>query len=184
MKIQITGLHINITESINDFITKKIIKLKKYNEKLTEADIIISVEKNFHIVKATLYGKNLKFKCEERSKDMYESINGVVSKLEKRLRKQKSVKKDHSRQSFRWVEHQIFTEGIKNLTKNKSEDDIIKVENFELKPMKIDEAVEQLKIVKLKKDKNNFIVFIDSDTNKFSVLYERRDKKFGLIQPE
>jgi len=183
MKIQITGLHINITESLNDFITKKIRKLKKYNEKLTEADIIISVEKKFHIVRAMLYGKNLKFKCEERSKDMYESINGVVNKLEKRLRKQKSVKKDHSRQSFRWVEHQIFNEG-KNLNENKYEDDIIEVENFELKPMKVDEAVEQLKIEKSKKDKNNFIVFIDSDTNKFSVLYERRDKKFGLIQPE
>ncbi|HOL48616.1 MAG TPA: ribosome-associated translation inhibitor RaiA, partial [bacterium] len=72
MNVNITGLHIPISDSLKEYIEKKVRKLKKYNEKLTEADFTISVEKNNNIVKAKIYGKNIKYKCEERTNDMYD----------------------------------------------------------------------------------------------------------------
>ncbi|HOL48513.1 MAG TPA: sigma 54 modulation/S30EA ribosomal C-terminal domain-containing protein, partial [bacterium] len=111
-----------------------------------------------------------------------DSINDVINKLEKRLRKIKTKKKDHSLKGFRWVEHQIFEEKLKK--SYKKDEEIVEVENFELKPMTIDEAIEQLKLNSNRNDKNNFIVFNDSETNKFSVLYINGKNKYGLIQPE
>ncbi|NJL27577.1 MAG: hypothetical protein HC897_06610 [Thermoanaerobaculia bacterium] len=45
--------------------------------------------------------------------------------------------------------------------------------------MTIDEAALQLE-----GSKNEFFVFLDSSTERVSVLYKRKDNHFGLIAPE
>lgn len=184
MNINITGLHMHISDGLNDYITKKIRKLNKYNDKLTEADVAISKEKNLKVTRITLFGKNLKFKCESHAGDIYDSVNGAISKLEKRLRRLHTKKVEHPKHSFSWIEHKIFHGHAQEEAKNAETDDIIEMENFELKPMSIYEALAQLKLNENKKNTNNFILFNDATNHKFCVLYKRKDNKYGLIQPE
>ena len=55
---------------------------------------------------------------------------------------------------------------------------IIQARRYPVKPMTPEEAV-----MSLGEDSNQFIVFRDSDTERLSVLYKRKDGNFGLIQP-
>ncbi|MEM6453820.1 MAG: ribosome-associated translation inhibitor RaiA [Acidobacteriota bacterium] len=56
---------------------------------------------------------------------------------------------------------------------------VIKTTHIEIKPMTLDEAA-----VALEASKNEFFVFLDSTTDRVSVLYRRRDQHYGLIAPE
>jgi putative sigma-54 modulation protein len=55
---------------------------------------------------------------------------------------------------------------------------IIQARRYAVKPMTPEEAV-----MSLGEDSNQFVVFRDSDTDRLSVLYRRKDGNFGLIQP-
>ena len=61
------------------------------------------------------------------------------------------------------------------------ENEIIKTIYYEIKPM----APEDAKLELQDKPKNNFLVFINIETQKVNVIYRLKDgKNFGLVEPE
>jgi putative sigma-54 modulation protein len=56
---------------------------------------------------------------------------------------------------------------------------IVKSSRLEIKPMSLDDAALQLET-----SRNGFVVFLDAESEKVSVLYKRRDDNYGLIVPE
>jgi len=55
---------------------------------------------------------------------------------------------------------------------------VIRVENFELKPMSLDEAILQMEVLE-----NKFYVFHSTETESISIIYKRDDGNIGLIEP-
>ena len=55
----------------------------------------------------------------------------------------------------------------------------IKTSRLPIRPMSIQDAARRLE-----DSKNEFIVFRDTDTDRVSVMYKRRDSNLGLIAPE
>ena len=55
---------------------------------------------------------------------------------------------------------------------------IMRIKNVEYKPMDVDEAVLQMRLIN-----DNFLVFADAQTDQINVLYRLKDGNFGLIQP-
>lgn len=95
MQIQITGKHIQVTDPIKEFIHSKFSKLDRHFDHITQAHIIISIEKERHISEATVgvSGKNLFAKSE--STDMYSAIDMLIDKLDAQLIKYKEKLKNH-----------------------------------------------------------------------------------------
>ena len=61
------------------------------------------------------------------------------------------------------------------------EDEIIKTIYYDIKPMAPEDAKLELK----EKVRNNFLVFINIETQKVNVIYRLKDSKnFGLVEPE
>ena len=63
MKITTIGRKINITEGLKGYVEKKISKLQKYFQESTDAQVTLSVQKDYHTVEVTVYhedshGKN------------------------------------------------------------------------------------------------------------------------------
>ncbi|MBM3714041.1 MAG: ribosomal subunit interface protein, partial [Actinobacteria bacterium] len=56
---------------------------------------------------------------------------------------------------------------------------IVKVKSFTIKPSSPEDAVLQMDLLG-----HDFFVFINSESGKTSVVYRRKDKKYGLIEPE
>lgn len=55
---------------------------------------------------------------------------------------------------------------------------IVKVKSFTIKPTTPEEAVMQMELLG-----HDFFVFINSETGKTAVIYKRKDKNYGLIEP-
>ena len=107
---------------------------------------------------------------------MYKSIDLVVAKLERRIRKQKTKLSRRNNESLRFktfdevaVEDELIEENGK----------VVKTKKFGIKPMSVEEAILQMELVG-----HNFFVFQDADENKIAVVYKRKDGDYGLLEPD
>ena len=91
MKINVKAKNTQVTEPLTDYIEKRFAKLEKYfvNADLT-GTVTLVVEKGLHRVEATIPLNRYILRAEDSSNDMYASIDGVVDKLERQIRKYKT----------------------------------------------------------------------------------------------
>ena len=58
------------------------------------------------------------------------------------------------------------------------EDRVVRTKRFPMKPMHVDEAIEQLELIG-----HDFFLFLNAEEEQFNVLYRRRDGDYGLLIP-
>ncbi|EGL83693.1 sigma 54 modulation protein/ribosomal protein S30EA [Caldalkalibacillus thermarum TA2.A1] len=184
MKFNIRGENIEVTPALRDYVEKKVGRLERYfNEDITsDVYVTLKVTRDEHSVEVTIPMPKLLLRAEEKSLDMYASIDLVVEKLERQIRKYKTKIKRKFRQDGSMK--QLFQEvnGQAEGTHEEETDDkieIVRIKRFNLKPMDAEEAVLQMDLLG-----HNFFVFSDAETQKVSVVYKRKDGRYGLIQPE
>ena len=95
MQIELTGHHIEITDSLRDYVNEKIARLERHFDKVSNTHVILAVEGGRHKAEATVHmsGHDVFANCTED--DMYASIDGLVDKLDRRVRKYKEKSVDH-----------------------------------------------------------------------------------------
>lgn len=187
MNLVIRGNNIAVTDALRDFIEKKLSRLQRYFEDLSpkEGHVTLSVERDEHKVEVTLPYPGVFVRAEESSEDMYASVDLVVEKLERQIRKYKTK----VNRKFRYdgsLRTQLKEEALQaqqeSATKEEQEEDIhqiARVKRFSLKPMDSEEAILQMNLLG-----HNFFVFLNAVTNQVNVIYKRKDGRYGLIEPD
>ncbi|PIP80325.1 MAG: ribosomal subunit interface protein [Gammaproteobacteria bacterium CG22_combo_CG10-13_8_21_14_all_40_8] len=89
MQVNITGHHVEITTSLNDFIVEKFKKLERHFEYIINTQVILTVEKLAQKSEAILKIRGGEVFAESTSEDMYASIDTLVDKLDRQLLKHK-----------------------------------------------------------------------------------------------
>lgn len=174
MKITVNGKNIEVTAALRSTVEKKIIKLEKYFNPEITAHVTLSVQKNRQIVEVTIPFNGVILRGEEVNDDMYASIDLVVDKIERQIRKQKTkLQKRNYGNSLRYQE----IPDVKSEEANESK--IVKTKKFAIKPMSAEEAVLQMELLG-----HNFFVYESADSGEVNVVYKRKDGNFGLIEPE
>ena len=182
MKVNVMGKNMEVTEALKNMIDKKISRLDKYFNPDVEAQTTMSVHKNRHTIEITIPFNGVILRSEEVNDDMYTSLDLVVDKLERQIRKNKTkLEKRNKGTSLKF-------QGIPQY--DNSEDGgldpkIVKTKKFAFKPMSAEEAVLQMELVG-----HSFFVYMSdgsSDVNgnsEVNVVYKRKDGNYGLIEPE
>ncbi|SFI64792.1 ribosome hibernation-promoting factor, HPF/YfiA family [Thermoflavimicrobium dichotomicum] len=185
MNYVIRGNNLEVTDALREFIEKKLSRLEKYFEKPTDAHVALSVQKDHHKVEVTIPYPGLLVRAEEVSDDMYVSVDLVIEKLERQIRKYKTkvnrkLRQDGSLRSLQ-KENAFSIQSVATATVEQEESDfeIVRRKQFELKPMDTEEAILQMDLLG-----HNFFVFINAETDQVNVIYKRKDGKYGLIEPE
>ena len=192
MKILIHGKNIELTGALKDYTKSKIIKATHhYKDIVKEADIHLSIEKNrrvsFQSAEVTIFANGAIIRAEEKSENLYSSIDLVSNKLCRQLRKYKERNfatihnpknsfKDNNLEENNSIEFEnkyFLKEGIKGDLPEPS----IKNKYFEMIPISIIEARKQLDLID-----HNFYVFKNIDNNQLQVIYKRNHGGYGLIQ--
>ena len=173
MRINVKAKNTQVTEPLTDYINKRFSKLEKY---FVDADlagtVTLVVEKGIHRVEATIPLNRYILRAEENSNDMYASIDGVVDKLERQIRKYKTkVNRKGKVQTFAEVATDAETASVED-------EKVIKTKTFVLKPMDEEEAIMQMELLG-----HDFFVFLDAESNGVNVVYKRKDGQYGLIIP-
>ena len=99
----------------------------------------------------------------------------AVEKLRKQLERYKS-KKNRRDKSGKWIPASTLENSLAPETGNQVHS-ITKRKSFvDMNSMHEEEAIEQLELLG-----HDFYAFINSDTNKFNVVYRREDGSYGLL---
>jgi putative sigma-54 modulation protein len=181
MELQIIGKNnVEISETTQAYIEKKVGKLGRYLPTLNEGKVEISREgtklpEQRFTVQVTLDSKGVLIRAQEKSKDMRAAVDKVVDVLSKRIERYKGKLYDKSRgvsfaRQGAAIEEEEEVEAAKR---------VVKTKRFLVKPMPIDEAMNQMELLG-----HDFFLFLDADTEKLNLLYRRDDGNYGLIEPE
>jgi len=184
MNINYSGRQIELTESLKLYIKDKISRLEKYYDGIRRADVVLTVEKNRSIedsqrVEVTLYLNGSLIRSEEASISMYSSIDLVVEKLERRIRKFKTkIAKRVRRDQRKHAEAVAEAEAV--VPEPEAEDEgvdarIVREKAVPLVAMTADEAALEMELLG-----HDFHLF-KSLNEQISVVYRRKDGNYGLL---
>lgn len=181
MKFSIRGERIEVTEALREYVEKKIGRLERYFEAppTSEVNVTLSVIREKQNVEVTIPLLGVLLRAEEKSDDMYASIDLVVDKLERQIRKHKTKANRKVRQEAGYKN--LFKDDVvtpAHLLEEEEDYEVVRTKRFTLKPMDVEEAILQMNMVG-----HNFFVFANSDSSQVNVVYKRADGKYGLIEP-
>lgn len=178
MQISVLGRNLEVTDALRQYAEKKVTKIGKFFEQgPMEAQVTLGLERGKHIVDVTVSVDGLLLRGEEKSGDMYASIDGAIEKIERQIQKHKTKINRKLREGNRVVMTSVTPPPSEV---SESEDHkIVRTKRFAIKPMSIEEAVLQMDLLG-----HDFYVFSNSDSDEVNVVYRRKDGNFGLIEPE
>lgn len=95
MQINLTGHHIEVTDSLRNYVNEKIARLERHFDKVSNTHVILTVEKDRHTAEATVHmsGHDIYADCTEA--DMYAAIDHLVDKLDRQVVKHKEKITNH-----------------------------------------------------------------------------------------
>ena len=103
MQMNLTGHHVDITQSLRDYVSTKMEKLERHFDNVTEVNVILRVEKLEHQAEATVHLSGSRIFADAVDGDMYAAIDSLSDKLDRQVRKYKEKLKDHhARDSIKW----------------------------------------------------------------------------------
>lgn len=173
MNVNFTARQTNITPDLKQYCQRRLKSLEKFMGPLREVDIILTVEKYRQKAEINIKARRTSLNVVEETHDMYNSLNLAFDNLEKRVKKEKEKSRERKRRKSR--EREIFSSPLKT----EEERRIIKSQDYSLKPMTLEEAILQLEF-----DKKEVFVFRKSNSEKWAVIYRRKDGNIGLVEPE
>ena len=192
MKILIHGKNLELTVALKEYTEAKIEKATHhYKDIVKEADIHLSIEKNprvsFQTAEVTIFANGTVIRAEEKTENLYSSIDLVSNKLCRKLRKfkERNTKTIHNfhhknKGSFpiegegsSFFDKVLFKEGMEASLPEPS----IKNKYFEMNPISSEEARKQLDLID-----HDFYVFRNKKNNELQVIYKRNHGGYGLIQ--
>jgi putative sigma-54 modulation protein len=185
-KVDIFARNMEVTDRINEYITKKVVKLDRFIAGIDEARVDLAYSKSARsasdrqVAQITLRGKGFILRTEERADDLYAAFDAALDKMQRQIKRYKG-KHFRGRGDGASIA-EVTLEPVEAVLPEEGELEavIARRKRFTLIPMDETEAIEQMSLL----GHENFFVFFNANTQKVNVLYKRRDGTFGLIEPD
>ena len=186
MQVSVAARHMDLTDGLRDHVERALEKVTSHFDRVTDADVVLSVEKHRHIAEITLKAPNgLRIHSSESTDDMYSSVDAVVEKLDRQARRYKDrLTRFHARTpepSTGDYHHDIieFEENGSSTAVELRPHRVVVRKQLPMRPMTADEAAMLLDL-----GDDEFLAFQNADTLRMNVIYKRHDHTFGLIEPQ
>jgi putative sigma-54 modulation protein len=185
VNVVINVRNLELNDRLRGYVTKKVEKLDKYLDVLEEAKVDLNYAKSARsasdrqVAQITVRGKGIVLRAEERTDDIFASIDAVLDKIYRQIERYKG-RRWRSRGDGRSAAD-FATEIVSQPTETvEMSETIVRRKQLPLSPMDEQEAIEQMSML----SHENFFVFLNAHTNEVNVLYRRLDGSLGLIEAE
>ncbi len=194
MELQIRTNGVKVTEGMRQFIDRRMSKLDRLAEHVTEALLELKTEKTrtgaeISTAQLTLRTGKHVLRAEAQDPEVARAIDVAVDKLICQVRKYNDKRTTRKKESAPVnqlvepvpVEATLPTDFIFDDSAAAAEHlpAVARTKTFQMDPMGVETAIEQMELVG-----HDFFFFKNADDEKFSVLYRRRDGTYGLLSPE
>lgn len=187
MQVSITGRHVELTDPLKNYVHDKLQHLKHSFDHVVDVHVVLSVEKFRQRCEVNMQANGINIHGGHETEDMYASIDGVVDKLNRQLKRYRSKLHRHQGQRGKrkgreiQVSHRVLD--LAQESEELSEDhapDILNHEHINALPMGVDDAVMQLEL----NESQNVFFFTNQETDTLNALYRRPDGTLSWIEPE
>jgi putative sigma-54 modulation protein len=185
INILISATEIELTPHLREYIEKKLNKIERFLNAVEEARVELKCDRavrddaDRYIVQYTIRGKNLLLRAEERSSDIYTSVDIALDKLHRRIEKYKG-KHTHNRIPSTEVDSIAHIEMPSLEAQINVSGAIVRRKHLTLDPMSEKEAIDQMEML----GHDAFFLFQNNQNGSINLIYRRRDGSFGLLEPE
>ena len=95
MQINLTGHHVEITDSLRDYVNNKFTKLERHFDHINNVHVVLNVEKLNQLAEATVHLNGTEVFASSQNGDMYTSIDLLIDKLDRQILKYKGKIQQH-----------------------------------------------------------------------------------------
>lgn len=191
MDLNIQGRNIEITRSMKEHVAAKLSSLDRHLPSITRADVEMASERTRSqqdrvVVQVSLNVGGDLLRAQRRAANARAAVNAAAEALDRQVNRWKAQTYRSERQSRNApdadlvareplpAEHGVADEEVLADLPG----DLVRIKRFDMEPMSVEEAALQMQYLD-----HSFYMFLDTETNRYSVLYRRADANYGLIQP-
>ncbi len=185
LEVKLFVRDLKLTERIEEYVDKKVGKLDRYINNISEARVDLAHVKSArdagdrYVAQITIRGKGFILRAEERADDIFTALDMAVPKIQRRIKRYKGKHYLHRGDGI------TAAEAIPDIDADQDEDadagpEIVRRKHFILTPMDEMEAIDQMELL----GHEDFFLFLNAGSGQINVLYKRRDGKYGVIEPE
>lgn len=192
MKLLIHGRNLEITPALRDYTQTKLERATShFGDAVREADVHLSVARNPRVpqqtAEVTVFANGTVIRAQERSENLYASIDLAAGKLARQLRRWKERHSDHHHSHGHSASHTPSTDVVNDaspvepslLQGREAElpDPGVRRKYFAMPPMGLEEARRQLDLID-----HDFYLFREKESDQLQVIYRRNHGGYGVIQ--
>lgn len=175
MNIEIIERNYQASEHLKEVVMQKVEKLDKYFDNGSAKCKVYFKKENASLkseIMLDYYGYLVR--AQETSDNFYNNIDKLMPKIEGQIRKYRT-KFDKQQKNVAFKESMVYEPEEQVVFTDR----IVKEKSFKLKPMLVEEAIEEMDMLG-----HSFFIFFDLKSQSIKLLYLRSDGDLGLIDPE
>jgi putative sigma-54 modulation protein len=178
MELHVTSKGVELTPEAQLYIQRKLGRLSRHLHNIMEIRIEITEEKtksrqHRFLARVTVSGDNTQLHGEDRGETVLVVIDNVAKIMQRQLEHHKGKLRGKKNKGNSTIKSELNT-GIKP-----AQDQKYKVKRLDIKPMSVAEATDQMELLNY-----DFFFFNNTDSEKLTLLYRRKEGNYGLIEPE
>lgn len=199
MDLHIYGRNLEITDETRQHVESKLGQIDRHLPGISGASVELAYEatranSDRIVAQVTLHVGGTLLRAQRRAASAVAAVNSVAQALDQQVKRYKShaYRSARSRQGGRAANqeteasyenlngpYEAPVDGLEGLDSRSADGQVVRVKEFEMEPMAVDEAAIQMQFLG-----HSFYMFLDRESDKHSVLYLRGDGNYGLIQPK
>jgi len=95
MQINLTGHHVEVTNSLKEYVNTKFAKLERHFDHINNVHVVLTVEKLQQKAEATIHLSGTEIFASSTNSDMYTAIDLLIDKLDRQILKYKDKINHH-----------------------------------------------------------------------------------------
>ena len=192
MKLLIQGRNLEITPALRDYTQTKLERATShFVDVIREADVHLSVARNPRVpqqtAEVTVFANGTVIRAQERSENLYASIDLAAGKLARQLHRWKERHSDHHHSHGHSASQTPSTDVVNDVSPVEASllqgreaelpDPGVRRKYFAMPPMCLEEARRQLDLID-----HDFYLFREKESDQLQVIYRRNQGGYGVIQ--
>ena len=96
MQLNVSGHHVELTDSLRNYVSSKLGRLEKHFDRITSMNVILSVEKQRQKAESTIHiSSGGEIYADAEHEDLYAAIDLLADKLDRQLIRKKEKTRAH-----------------------------------------------------------------------------------------
>ena len=183
MEIHIHSKSSHLSEPFRERVHERLSRMERFGVVIERVDVEVNLEQNprhgddAHKVQLTSHGAGPLVRAEAANSDNISAFDLAAEKFELQLRKVHERSKDVKHRSLKEMPLAIPVEEPNNLVSDDYQ--IVREKSHHAEKLTREQAIDAMEMLD-----HDFFIFVDTKTNKPSVVYRRRGYSYGIITME